>query len=87
MGPDLFYHLINQMQLHQVLAYVADIETPTLVMGGNKDKVIPNYQQRLITEQLPHAELYISHEGSHVPQVDYPEMYNERMKYFILDQA
>lgn len=83
LGPDLFLQLINQMQEHDLLAFVDKITTPTLIMGGNRDKVIPNYQQRLTAEKLRNNEVYISHEGSHVPQVDYPEMFNERMFTFI----
>ena len=83
LGPELFFQLIHQMQVHDILAFVNKIETRTLVIGGNKDKVIPNFSQRLIAEKLKNSELYIIHKGSHVPQVDFPEDTNERIKLFI----
>lgn len=83
LGPELFIQLINEMQRHDLLAFIHKIQTPCLLIGGNRDKVIPNFQQRLLDEKLPHSEVYIVHEGSHVPQVDFPEMINERMEYFL----
>lgn len=83
LGPELFLQLINEMQQHDLLAFIHKIKTPCLLIGGNRDKVIPNFQQRLLHEKLPHSEVYIVHEGSHVPQVDFPDMVNERIEYFI----
>ena len=83
LGPKLFFQLITQMQHHDALGFVTEIDTETLVIGGNKDKVVPNYLQRLLHESLSHSEIYIIHEGSHVPQVDFPEMVNERILRFI----
>lgn len=83
LGPELFFQLVDQMQKHDCLAFTQNIETPTLVVGGNRDKVIPNFSQRLINQTLKNAELYVIHSGSHVPQVDFPDLVNERLDYFI----
>lgn len=83
LGPDLFIQLINQMQQHDLLAFIHKIKTPCLLIGGNKDKVIPNFQQRMLDEKLENSEMYMVHEGSHVPQVDFPEMVNERIELYI----
>lgn len=83
LGPDLFFHLLDQMQSHDCLAFTASIKTRSLVIGGNRDRVIPNFSQRLISESLRNSELYLIHTGSHVPQVDFPDLINERMEYFL----
>jgi len=83
LGPELFVQLINQMQQHDLLAFIHKIKTPCLLIGGNRDKVIPNFQQRMLSEKLPNNEVYVVHEGSHVPQVDFSEMVNERIEYFL----
>ncbi len=87
LGPKLFFHLIGQMQEHDILASIHNLKTPTLIVGGNRDKVIPNYLQRLMLEKMPNSTLYLIHEGSHVPQVDFPEMINERMLFYIENKA
>ena len=83
LGPELFFQLIDQMQIHDCLAFMHEIKVPTLVIGGNRDKVIPNFSQRLISKNIENSELYLIHTGSHVPQVDFPELINERISYFI----
>lgn len=83
LGPDLFIQLINQMQQHDLLAFIHKIKTPCLLIGGNRDKVIPNFQQRMLDEKLENSEMYMVHEGSHVPQVDFPEMVNERIELYL----
>ena len=83
LGPELFFQLIDEMQGHDIMAYMSKIDTPTLVIGGNKDKVIPNYLQKLMASKLTNSKLYTIHAGSHVPQVDFPEMINERMSLFL----
>lgn len=83
LGPDLFFQLFNEMNKHNILASVNNIKIPTLVMGGDKDKVIPNYLQRLLNKNLPDSKLYIVKNGSHVPQIDFPEYVNERILFFL----
>ena len=85
LGPELFFQLLNQMQTHDILSFVHNIKTKTLIIGGNKDKVIPNYLQRILDEKLHNSELYIIHKGSHVPQVDFPVYSNERIEFFLGD--
>ena len=83
LGPDLFFQLIGEMQTHDILAFLSKIKTNSLIIGGNKDKVIPNYLQRILNEHLDNSELYIVHKGSHVPQVDFPLLINERLELFL----
>ena len=54
-------------------------------MGGDKDSVIPYYLQETLESELPNSELYMIKDGSHVPQVDFPESTNERILVFVQD--
>lgn len=83
LGPELFFQLLDQMQRHHILAHVSNIQTKTLVMGGDNDKVIPNYLQKLLHKNLNNSEIYIIRNGSHVPQVDFPDFINERIQMFL----
>jgi pimeloyl-ACP methyl ester carboxylesterase len=83
LGPELFFQLLDQMQEHDALAFIHKIKSKTLVIGGNMDKVIPNFLQRLMHSKLENSELYLIHKGSHVPQVDFPENVNERVQLFL----
>ena len=79
----LFFHLLKIMHDHDVINHLESINTPTLVIGGDKDKIIPNYLQRILTTHLPKSELYIVKDGSHVPQADFPDLINQRLLRFV----
>lgn len=83
LGPELFFQLIDEMQRHDIMAHTSQIKTPALIIGGNQDKVIPNFLQKLMGSKLENSELYTIHTGSHVPQVDFPMMANERALFFL----
>ncbi len=81
---ELFFHLLKIMQTHEIIGHLEEISQPTLVIGGDKDKIIPNYLQRIFTQTIPRCEIYIVKDGSHVPQADFPELVNARIQRFIL---
>ena len=80
---DIFFHLLEQMKSHDIIASLENIPTPTLIIGGDSDKVIPNYLQRILHQYLQNSKLYILKDGSHVPQIDFPELTNTRIEAFI----
>jgi pimeloyl-ACP methyl ester carboxylesterase len=73
LGPDLFMQLFGEMQKHDILGDLGMMNMPSLVIGGDKDNVIPYHLQLLLHQTLRNSELYLVKEGSHVPQVDFPE--------------
>lgn len=83
LAPDLFYFLLTQMRFHNIINDLDKIKTPTLIIGGDLDKIIPNYLQRVLNKYLQNSVLYIVKDGSHVPQVDFPETINYRIQSFI----
>lgn len=83
LSEGLFFHLLKLMHDHDVINHLESITTPTLVIGGDKDKIIPNYLQKILTRNLPNSQLYIVKDGSHVPQADFPEMVNKRILRFL----
>lgn len=81
--PGIFLKLLREMQGHNIIRDLEHLKSPTLVMGGSEDKIIPNYLQQILVEKLPMAEFYIVKNGSHVPQVDFPKSVNERIAHFL----
>lgn len=81
--PEVFFQLLKEMKNHNIISQLELIKTPALVMGGDKDQVIPNFLQNILKDHLPNARLYIIKDGSHVPQADFPESVNERSLIFI----
>lgn len=79
----LFFHLLKQMHDHDIADHLDHVNTPTLIIGGDKDKIIPNYLQFQLSEKIKNSKTYIVKDGSHVPQVDFPELINERVLLFL----
>ena len=82
---ELFFHLMEEMRGHDIIRDMENIKTPSLVIGGERDYVIPSYLQRTIHQYLENSELYIVKDGSHVPQVDFPDAVNDRILHFFND--
>jgi non-heme chloroperoxidase len=80
--PHLFFHLFDQMNEHDIIEYLEKVLCPTLVVAGEKDLMIPYHAQKILTQHIPKSELYIVKDGSHVPQIDFPQLVNERLEIF-----
>lgn len=85
LGAEIFFQLYNEMAKQNIIGSIEQMQMPSLVIGGHKDNVIPNYLQRSLASLLPNSESYFLKDGSHVPQADYPDIINERIELF-LDQ-
>jgi pimeloyl-ACP methyl ester carboxylesterase len=51
----------------------AKIATPTLVLSGGKDKLIPPAQQQAFAHAIPGAKIVVYPEGGHVPMEQLPD--------------
>lgn len=80
---EIFFKHLEEMKKQDILNHLPNILTKALIMGGDRDKVIPAYLQEILASKLPKATLYIIKDGSHVPQADFADSVNERIKVFI----
>ncbi len=80
---EIFLKLLEEMRDHDILPYLDTIKTQTLIIGGENDKVIPFYVQRIMHNSLENSFLYKVKDGSHVPQVDFPDSINEVIESYI----
>ncbi len=81
--PKIFFQLLKEMKNHKIKDHLEEIEVPSLIIGGNKDIVIPNYLQYYLNDKLTNSQIYIVEEGYHVPQMDFPESVNNVIEEFI----
>lgn len=82
-APAVFIRLINEIKDHNIFPRLEDVKTPALVIGGGKDYVIPPHLQNMLHQYLSNSQLCIIEDGSHVPQVDFHEVVNQRMESFL----
>jgi pimeloyl-ACP methyl ester carboxylesterase len=58
------------------------IPTPTLVMTGDADRLVPPENSRLLAGRIPHAELRIIEGGGHIFFIEQPRATNEALLDF-----
>ena len=64
-------------------APIENIRVPTLVVGGDEDKVYPVKIARDLAQRIPGAELVIMKGAGHLPNIERPERFNEILLDFL----
>jgi pimeloyl-ACP methyl ester carboxylesterase len=59
------------------------ITAPTLVIWGDRDRVIPPAHAQLANQAIPHAQVAIIEGTGHVPQLEAPERFTELVLRFL----
>jgi pimeloyl-ACP methyl ester carboxylesterase len=65
---------------------LSDISAPTLVVGGDRDLLIPEWVTREMAEKIPGARLYMVRDGGHVQHWEQLEAYNKLTLDFLLEK-
>lgn len=68
---------------HDTAARLSEIQAPTLVAAGAKDLFMNMEKTMELARGIPGAELYLSPEGGHVHQWEYPDAYNSAVLGFL----
>ena len=83
MDPAILMHLISNYDSYDATAWLHELKVPALVIAGEKDHVIPLEQQELMHQLLPNSRLEVVRHGSHCPQMDLPELFNQHIEKFL----
>jgi len=61
---------------------LANIDMPTLIIGGSRDVICPPDASRYLAEHIPDAELEIYEGCGHAPFLSFPERFNNSINQF-----
>lgn len=81
--PNLFLKLIRDYDRYECTSWLHEITKPTLVLAGEKDLVVPLSRQELLHQLISKSTLEIIQEGSHCPQMDFPDIVNNKIEQFL----
>jgi pimeloyl-ACP methyl ester carboxylesterase len=81
--PNIFYELADDLKDFDVSQFDNLIESPTLIIAGAKDNMVPLEECRWLAKRLPMAELEVINHGSHCPHLDDPILVNHRIDRFL----
>ena len=62
---------------------LAEIPTPTLLLGGSQDPAVPVSNLLLLHERIHDSELVIFDDCSHTPMLDGPAEYRSEVQRFL----
>ena len=82
LDPEVFLRLIRDYDHYDATPWLHTVKTPTLVVSGQNDLICPPQQQELIHQLIPGSQLEVIRHGSHCPQMDLPELFNEKVERF-----
>jgi 4,5:9,10-diseco-3-hydroxy-5,9,17-trioxoandrosta-1(10),2-diene-4-oate hydrolase len=69
--------------IRSIIDNLTNIVTPTLVIWGKQDKILPLSHGYLAEERIPNAELHILDPCGHIPQMERPEDINKLILGFL----
>ena len=81
-GPSEF-HVIGTLKDWDITDRLAEIDLPTLLVSGRHDEATPLIVSQ-IHERIPGAQWTIFEESSHLPHVEEPEAFLERVESFLV---
>ncbi|MGL5878739.1 MAG: alpha/beta fold hydrolase, partial [Xenococcaceae cyanobacterium] len=79
------FHLlgVRSQVFHPILSQLATITTPTLVIWGKQDRIIPVAHAYIAAKTIPNARLHIFDRCGHHPHLEYPEKFNNVVLDFL----
>jgi len=64
--------------------HLIEIKSPCLILGGERDSLVPTAALRFITERLPKARCHIFKGSAHAPFLSHTEVFNSSLESFLL---
>lgn len=83
MDVGLFFALLEDASKHDALEYLSQIDLPTLVIAGEKDRFTPAWLSSVMHARIPDSELCMVPMGTHTAPIEMPELVNLRLRRFL----
>ena len=86
---ELEKRILNEIAADSVEKYVTGLKTPTLIVFGDKDRVINPATAEILHKMMPHSEVIIMKGIGHLPMIEQPRKSAEDYLKFlaVLDQT
>jgi pimeloyl-ACP methyl ester carboxylesterase len=78
----LYMRTIRAMGRHDAWPRLGEVTVPTLVVGGTRDRFLPEATLRAIAAAIPGAELLVIEGATHYLPLEFPELLDQRIRQF-----
>jgi pimeloyl-ACP methyl ester carboxylesterase len=82
-----FWKFATASRKNDLLANIGTIKTPTLLISGVADTIVPVADQTKLQKLMPGSELVLIEESAHLPHEEQPEAFMTGLKPFLKDLA
>lgn len=82
-GPITLWSAANQLLTADLRPKLDRIQTPTLLVWGERDMLVPPVYGQQLATQMPHAEFVTIPGGGHNPMWDRPAAFNQALLAFL----
>ncbi len=79
----VYVAMLKELAEHTAEDYLPDIQTPTLIITGEKDTFTPTYRSVEMHEMMPDSELLIVPNGTHIAPLELPDLVNAAVEKFL----
>jgi pimeloyl-ACP methyl ester carboxylesterase len=83
MDLGVFMRTLKSVAEHSAWDHLPEINVPTLVIGGEKDRFTPLWLSRKMAAAIPEADFFIIPGGSHTAPLEEPVMVWDRIRRFL----
>ena len=83
MDPRFFLRAMQAAAEHGAEEHLAEVDVPTLVVAGDRDRFTPTWLSRRMALDIPHAELILVRGGSHTALLEKPAEVNGAVVDFL----
>lgn len=84
--PHAIINLANACLGHNVNDRLSEIKSPTLIIVGDEDILIPLKYSKILQEKIKYSKLVIIKECGHVPTIEKPNVFNSIVLEFLKDK-
>ncbi len=87
MHPVAFIRTLDSLKDHSVWDHLRDIDVPTLVVGGERDRFTPGWLSRRMAEAIDGAEFLLVPGGTHTAPLERPELVGRTVRRFLNERV
>jgi pimeloyl-ACP methyl ester carboxylesterase len=81
----MFLRMLTAAGEHSAEDLLPNLDVPVLVVAGERDTFTPLFLAEAMAKAMPHAELFVVKNGSHVAPLEQHEMVNDKIRSFLRD--
>ena len=82
-SPQSVINLARASSKHDLRSRVSQIKSPTLIISGEEDILIPPRYSKILNSEITDSELVIIKDCAHVPPIEKPEEFNSIVLEFL----